>query len=352
MVLNRRTENYKYDDANQLIRQTIAEATPSQNGTVGYVLDAVGNRLQRNSTIATLATTVNTFNNKDQLDTDGYDANGNTLNADGKTFSYTYDNRLKAVNSNAITLGYDGNNNRVSKTVGGVTANYLVDELSPSGYAQVVEELVGGQVKKAYTWGHMLISQRQLVAGNYVASHYGQDGSENVRLLFDNTGAVTDTFDYDAFGVLIGRTGTTANSYMYRSQQFDSDLGFYYNRARYYDQTRGRFLSRDAFEGVNQEPRSLHKYLYSHHDPVNYRDPSGYLDIAERILLLAAVVAEAATALPALALAHIEAILIATGIIGLATELIRDLKGDLVWDIYQGYEIVTVLAACRRTRYA
>ena len=178
-------------------------------------------RLGRNPTIAALATTVNTFNNKDQLDTDGYDANGNTLAADGKTFGYTYDNRLNTVNGGAITLGYDGNNNRVSKTVGGVTTNYLVDELSPSGYAQVVEDLVGGQVRKAYTWGHMLISQRQLVAGSYVTSHYGQDGSENVRQLFDNSGAVTDTFDYDAFGILIGRTGTTANSYLHRSQQFD-----------------------------------------------------------------------------------------------------------------------------------
>ena len=124
--LSGRTESYEYDDANQLIRQTIAGATASQNGTVSYVLDAVGNRLQRNSTIAALATTNNTFNNCDQLDTDGYDPNGNTLTADGKTFSYTYDNRLKSVNGNAITLGYDGNNNRVSKTVGGVSTNRLV----------------------------------------------------------------------------------------------------------------------------------------------------------------------------------------------------------------------------------
>ena len=236
------------------------------------------------------------YNNKDQLDTDGYDANGNTLAADGKTFSYTYDNRLKSVNGNAITLGYDGNNNRVRKTVGGVTTNYLVDELSPSGYAQVVEELVGGQVKKAYTWGHMLISQRQLIAGSYVVSHYGQDGSENVRQLFDNSGAVTDTFDYDAFGVLIGRTGTTANSYLYRSQQFDGDLGFYYNRARYYDQTRGRFLSRDEFDGSPSEPRSLHKYQYGQANPITFSDPSGFVT---EYAVLARTVMEHAGATPA-----------------------------------------------------
>jgi RHS repeat-associated protein len=105
--------------------------------------------------------------------------------------------------------------------------------------------------------------------------------------LFDNTGAVTDTFDYDAFGILIGRTGATANSYLYRGQQFDADLGFYYNRARYYDQSKGRFLNRDVFEGTISEPNSLQKYLYAHADPVNFYDPSGYLNMAERVLLVA-----------------------------------------------------------------
>src|SRR5205085_8395605 len=112
----------------------------------------------------------------------------------------------------------------------------------------------GGQVQRAYSYGTMLISQRQLVSGSYVASHYGYDGSENVRFLTNSAGAVTDTFDYDAYGNLIGRTGTTANNYLYRGQQFDADLGFYYQRARYYSQERGRFFSRDEFDGVNAEP--------------------------------------------------------------------------------------------------
>lgn len=171
--LSGRTETYEYNDANQLVSQTIGGAAANQNGTVGYVLDAVGNRLQRNSTVGAIPSTNNSFNSRDQLNTDSYDQNGNTSALDGKTFTYTYENRLKTMNGNAVALGYDGNGNRTSKVVGGTTTNYLVDELSPSGYAQVVEEQVSGQVRKAYVWGHMLISQRQLVAGNYVASYYG-----------------------------------------------------------------------------------------------------------------------------------------------------------------------------------
>jgi len=39
---------------------------------------------------------------------------------------------------------YDGNGNRVSETVGGTTMKYLVDTLNPTGYPQVLDELVSG----------------------------------------------------------------------------------------------------------------------------------------------------------------------------------------------------------------
>ena len=36
----------------------------------------------------------------------------------------------------------DGDGNRVRKTINGLTTLYLVDDLNPTGYAQVLEELV------------------------------------------------------------------------------------------------------------------------------------------------------------------------------------------------------------------
>jgi hypothetical protein len=41
------------------------------------------------------------------------------------------------MNGGAVTLLYDGDGNRVSKTVGGVTTRYLVYDLNPTGYPQV-----------------------------------------------------------------------------------------------------------------------------------------------------------------------------------------------------------------------
>jgi RHS repeat-associated protein len=97
--------------------------------------------------------------------------------------------------------------------------------------------------------------------------------------LTDTSGALTDTFTYDAFGVLIHRTGTTPNLYLYAGEQFDPDLGLYYNRARYLNVGTGRFWTMDSFEGVNAEPLTLHKYTYASANPVNKLDPSGNLDI-------------------------------------------------------------------------
>ena len=78
-----------------------------------------------------------------------YDSNGNTLTTGGKTFTYDSENRLTTMNSGAVTLVYDGDGNRVAKTASGVTTRYLVDDLNPTGYAQVVDEVVGSGVQRS-----------------------------------------------------------------------------------------------------------------------------------------------------------------------------------------------------------
>ena len=67
----------------------------------------------------------------------------------------------------------------------------------------------------------------------------------------------------------------------YRAEQYDSDLGLYYLRARYYNAATGRFMSRDPEDGCLWHPDSQHKYLYASDDPVDRVDPSGRSDAAE-----------------------------------------------------------------------
>src|SRR5690349_18822744 len=105
------------------------------------------------------------------------------------------------------------------------------------------------------------------------------------------------TYDYDAFGNLLHSTGSTFNEFLFAGEQFDSDLNLYYNRARYLNVSTGRFWTMDTFEGKDDNPASLHKYLYAGGDSVNKLDPSGR-DFTLVGTLAAAIVLSILVAIP------------------------------------------------------
>ena len=272
-----RTLNWSYDGIYRLTNETITLDPMSKNGTVAYGLDPVGNRLSQTSSIPGIPTAsfLYDFDDRIQPPTESYDPNGNTLVSGSRTFAYDFENRLKSMNGGAVTLVYDGDGNRVAKTAGGVTTRYLVDDLNPTGYAQVVEEIGAGGVQRTYTYGLRRINQNQLANSTWTPSFYGYDALGSVRQLTSSTGAVTDTYDFDAWGNAVNTTGSTPNVYLYQGEQYDPDLNLYYLRARYFNPLTGRFLTRDAYDGNLKDTASLHKYLYAGADPVNHSDPTG-----------------------------------------------------------------------------
>src|SRR5581483_994011 len=242
----------------------------------------VGNRTNRASTVTGIAAQTPTFGTNDWLTSDSYDSNGNTTASGSVTYGYDVLDRIAKVTNGAtvITIGYDGDRNRVSKTIGGVTVYYLVDDRNPSGYAQVSEEWVVGSGAtnrpRVYAYGLDLISQRVIGAA---VSYYGYDGHGSTRFLTGTSGTVTDTYTYDAYGTVIASSGSTANNYLYSGEQYDSDLGFYYLRARFMNPNTGRLWTMDAYEGDQEDPLSLHKYLYCGANPVYNIDPTGHDDL-------------------------------------------------------------------------
>jgi len=274
-----RTTQYTLDAAYRLLRETITDPV-NGNYSAEYQYDRVGNRTQ---SILDGVQTAYTYDANDRLLQAGgerytYDANGNTLrveiDSDLTTYQYDDRNRMVASSSTAVgvtttsTYNYDLDGNRIAQTVDGETTEYIIDR--NRDFAQVIREFSAGR-DIHYTYGDDLIGQ-QSAAG---AFYYHYDGLGSTRALTDDTETVTDTYDYEAFGDLLNRTGFTDNNYLYTSEQYDPNLDQYYLRARYYNQGIGRFTQMDTFQGVASDPITLHKYLYASADPVNNIDPSG-----------------------------------------------------------------------------
>jgi len=295
-----RTVSYTYDAVYRLTQETIDEPGTANDQTITYSYDAVGNRTQMNR--AGVVTTY-TYDNNDRLLTEAssagtftstYDNNGNlrTHGNGTNTDSYTYDaeNRLidasvqTGTNPGPVTYTYDADGMRISKTAGGVVTTFLLDK--NRDYAQVVVETTGSIVA-TYTYGNQLISQTRTGGGTHF---YLTDGQLSTRHLTTSAGLVSDTYTYDAFGATLASAGSTQNMYLYTGEQFDPNMGFYYLRARYYNQATGRFITTDPLQGNIFDPVSLHRYLYTNANPVNNRDPSGQLTLTDKLIILVLIV--------------------------------------------------------------
>jgi RHS repeat-associated protein len=135
-----------------------------------------------------------------------------------------------------------------------------------------------------------------------------------VRLITNNTGAVTDAYNYDGYGNLLQSVGNADNE-RYRGEASDSSTGLQYLRARYYDSSTGRFLSTDAFEGSLESPVSRHRYLYGNNNPLTYSDPSGNFALTDTLT----------------ALSILETLTIATAAQASIGQIARKIDGDIIW---------------------
>jgi RHS repeat-associated protein len=292
-----RNLNYTYDDASRLLSE-YSQQTGSPSITTTYQYDAVGNRLLMGTGVLT-----NTykFNELDQLTTV---LSGTTPTAE---YSYKRGNLIQIKNSisNTVTqsyqwdaadrltsatvyttssttanYSYDADGHRIKQTVGSAVTNYLWDEFSK--YGDVALEMDGNNaVTASYVLGtacscshalQQLISQKR----GGVVNYYLFDAQDNVRVLADSNGTITDQYSYTAFGQLKSSSGTTNNTFRYTGQQFDSLTGLYNLRARYYNPIDGRFLSRDSASYQAQNPVELNRYGYTANNPINFNDPGGY----------------------------------------------------------------------------
>jgi RHS repeat-associated protein len=162
-----------------------------------------------------------------------------------------------------------------------IRTEYLNDSKSLTGYSQVLRQTeydANGNIIKtiSYIIGHQRISQTVEIGGEKTTYYFTFDGHGSTRALLDLAGAIVQLYSFDAYGNALGFNSSEAlTEFLYSGEQFDSKIGQQYLRQRYYDPTTGRFNQLDPFFGNLNDPLSLHKYLYTHGDPVNGIDPTG-----------------------------------------------------------------------------
>jgi RHS repeat-associated protein len=218
-----------------------------------------------------------------------YDNSGNVVQktVDGTTTTYVWDyaNRLIAlgVGGATTTYGYDWAGNRVLQTGTSTTTIY------PFKWYSIASSTGTGakfSTSTEYVFnGDTLVStiDQQMASGVATGSpktlyiHPDHLGSTNV--VTDASGTVAQTLDFYPYGATRISDGTGANEKRKFIGQFGDDSGLSYLQNRYYDPSRGQFLTEDPiFWNQKQnlrDPQSLNSYSYAEDNPITSKDPDG-----------------------------------------------------------------------------
>lgn len=105
--------------------------------------------------------------------------------------------------------------------------------------------------------------------------YYVTDSHGNVVQLTNVDGKIIKTYEYDSFGNEVNLDKKDDNPFRYCGEYYDKETEEIYLRARYYQPTVGRFLTRDTYTGESGDPLSLHLYTYCGNDGMNKCDADG-----------------------------------------------------------------------------
>ncbi|QEG20491.1 putative Ig domain-containing protein [Mariniblastus fucicola] len=288
------TIEYSYDDRDQLILEQhfVAE---SPNFEISYSYDGNGNRLILNDSRS--ESIAYTYDSSDRLTETvqgsvttafQYDSNGNLIlefvDSNNQT-QYDFNSLGRLVEVRRITNGitettqyqYNVDGIRVSETVDGVQRYFIFD--SNGQLPEVVETYdASGNTLSTTTFGVGLLAETR--NGEQRFLHTDDIGS--VRFVTSENGNDSQTIDYSGFGVSIEDLPTGIER-GFLGEEMDASGGLIYLRARYYDTSTGRFISRDPVEGDPFQPATRYDYAYALNDPRNTIDPTGLTTLIEQI---------------------------------------------------------------------
>lgn len=246
---------YTYDGLNRLKAATgpVAE---------GFTFDGASNIVSRTGPPATNA----------------YDAS-NRLTSDG-TKTFVWDGADRMISRGADTFSYDALSRLTMASVGGSTRNFAYNGDGQLVVAGVVTQLWDSKSKLSRLLqsgtDRIVYGLGPLYAVRADASTYtfARDGLGSVRGEVTDSGALTKSFRYAAYGVIAASNGG-GPSLLGFAGEFQDGGGLVYLRARWYDPSTGRLLTRDPFLGSAGVPTSLNGFVYAADRPTLFTDPLG-----------------------------------------------------------------------------
>ncbi len=165
----------------------------------------------------------------------------------------------------AVAFKYHPFGRRIYKSSSSGTSIFAYDQ------SNLVEETNGAGTVVARYQQSENIDEPLAMLRSGATSYYHADGLGSVTSLSSSAGALAQTYAYDSFGKQTSSSGSLTNPFQYTARESDTETGLYYYRARYYDESVGRFLSEDpvSFDG------GTNFYRYVKNKPVNFVDSFG-----------------------------------------------------------------------------
>jgi len=272
------TGQYTYDAAGRLTGLHYLRDDSSIVAGYDLTLDAVGNRIAIDPMLTALSESYDYDAANRLLDVNGqpvsHDANGNMTVRRTRTYQYDFDNRLVQVSGvPAAVYRYDGLGNRLEQEQNGLATRYALG-LSGSLSQVLAEGSAAAAPTAEYVYGLGLLSR---ITPSGDLHYYSHDSGGNTSALTDTAGEVTDAYAYAPFGQVLNAYGYVANPFRFlgRFGIMDDGLGINYIRARYYDPSLGRLLTKDGLPGEMNVSQSLNPYIYGLNNPVRLVDISG-----------------------------------------------------------------------------
>jgi RHS repeat-associated protein len=291
---------YTYDNANRVTSEKDAEGTASftydnsneltgvtGSRTESYAYDANGNRTGTGYS----TTVMNEIQTSPGVVTYTYDSAGNTISANsGGTFTtYTYDyrNRLTGVKQGGTVIAtyvYDALDRRIEIQDSGGSTTWTVFNGTSADALPYGDFNSSGALLTRYVSGPGMVNGAvvdELLArtnSGGTSAWYLSDKLDSVRDVVNSSGSVIDHVVYDSFGNITTETSAgNGDRFKFASMEWDATTKEYFDHARWYGATVGRFVTQDPLGLV---PGDQNLYRFVRNDTIDSTDPMGTTDDA------------------------------------------------------------------------